>query len=195
MNYTVEIIAKNEKNSCFKIKDEDIYLTFNQVFNLWKTNPIFIQFYVYNLRNMGLDAFYWEHPALKTIFLEKEYECVVQRSSSLETKEINENAFSDYIYENEQVVDFMNLGKNARLVVPTKQSEKAIYNHLGKFIKHATDEQIIAVFQHVGQKVKEEIESKETIWLNTAGLGIIWLHIRMDTKPKYYKNELFLAEK
>lgn len=200
MNYTVEIIAKNEDKIRFKIKNEEHFLTFNEVFNLWESNPNFIQFYVSELRNMGLDAFYWEHPALKTIFLENNYECIIQRSIPLETKEINENAFSDYIYKNEQVVDFMNLGKNARLVIPTKQSEKSIYNHLGKFINYATEEQIIAVFQRVGQKIKEEIEKKETIWLNTAGLGIIWLHIRLDTKPKYYKtkqykDEVFLGKK
>jgi hypothetical protein len=23
-------------------------------------------------------------------------------------------------------------------------------------------------------------------WLSTAGLGVIWLHLRLDSRPKYY---------
>lgn len=25
------------------------------------------------------------------------------------------------------------------------------------------------------------------IWLNTAGAGVPWLHIRLDSRPKYYR--------
>ena len=24
------------------------------------------------------------------------------------------------------------------------------------------------------------------LWLSTAGLGVYWLHLRLDTRPKYY---------
>ena len=31
----------------------------------------------------------------------------------------------------------------------------------------------------------------DTLWINTQGLGVYYLHIRIDTKPKYYeKSEL-----
>ena len=92
---------------------------------------------------------------------------------------------------NEQATDFMNLGKDARLVVPTKKTDKEIYNHMGKFIRLAEQEQIIEVFKRVGKSVLEEIESEKLIWLNTAGLGVIWLHIRMDTRPKHYKTSRY----
>lgn len=136
-------------------------------------------------------AFYWEHPAIKKEFLEKKYECILQRSKPLENLPMNEMAFKEYIHSNSQVVDFMNLGKNARLVVPTKKTDREIYNHLGKFIRLANNEQVIEVFNRVGMAVIEEIESQKTVWLNTAGLGVIWLHIRMDSRPKYYKTKKY----
>ncbi|MCF6320084.1 MAG: hypothetical protein L3J83_12560 [Proteobacteria bacterium] len=81
----------------------------------------------------------------------------------------------------------MNLGKDTRLVIPTKKTDKEIYNHMGRFIRLADEKQIVEVFKRVGQSTAKEIEEQKLIWLNTAGLGVIWLHIRMDTKPKYYK--------
>lgn len=62
---------------------------------------------------------------------------------------------------------------------------------MGKFIRFAEKEQIIEVFKRVGKSILEEIESQKLIWLNTAGLGVIWLHIRMDTRPKYYKTKRY----
>lgn len=185
--YTVKIIAQNENAIRFSILKEDEPLTFQEVFNLWEKEAAFIKFYVNALISIDYTAFYWEHPALKTAYLEKRYECILQRSQPLEHLPINEKVFSDYIYSVEDVVDFMNLGKNARLVVPTKKSEEAIYNHLGKFIRLAEEQQVISVFNRIGKVVKLELENQEFIWLNTAGLGVIWTHIRMDTRPKYYK--------
>jgi len=151
----------------------------------------FIKFYKDEIIKLDYKAFYWEHPAINKEFLPKKYECILQRSKPLEYLPSNEIAFQDYLFYKEQVADFMNIGKNARLVIPTKKSDKEIYNHMGKFITGATQEQIIAVFNRVGKIIINEIEEQELIWLNTAGLGVIWLHIRMDTTPKYYKTKRY----
>jgi len=181
------IISQNLNTVRFRLKKDGQYLSFEEVFQLLENNSVFIEFYKDQLIKINFPAFYWEHPAMKKEFSGKKYECILQRSRPLEHLPINESAFKDYIHLNEQATDFMNLGKNARLVVPTKRSDKEIYNHMGKFIRFAEKEQIIEVFKRVGKSMLEEIESKKLIWLNTAGLGVIWLHIRLDTRPKYYK--------
>ena len=185
--FNIEIKGQNENTVRFRLKNGEQNLSFEDVFELWASNPKFVEFYKYELIKLNYEAFYWEHPAIKKEFLKKKYECILQRSRPLENLPINESAFKDYIHLNEQAADFMNLGKNARLVVPTKKTDKEIYNHMSKFIRLAEQEQIIEVFKRVGNSILEEIESKKLIWLNTAGLGVIWLHIRMDTRPKYYK--------
>lgn len=185
--FNIEIKGQNENTVRFRLKNGEQNLTFEEVFESWESNPKFVAFYKDELIKLNFEAFYWEHPAMKKEFLGKKYECILQRSRPLEHLPINESAFKDYIHLNAQATDFMNLGKNARLVVPTKRTDKEIYNHMSKFIRLAEQEQIIEVFKRVGKSILEEIESQKLIWLNTAGLGVIWLHIRMDTRPKYYK--------
>lgn len=185
--FSIDIKGQNEHTVRFRIKRDGKNLSFNEVFELWRNHPEFVDFYKNELLKLKYEAFYWEHPALNKKFLEKKYECILQRSKPLEYLASNEDAFKKYIFSADQVVDFMNLGKNAKLIVPTKKTNKDIYNHLGKFIRGAENEQIVAVFKRVGTLILEEIKTQNLIWLNTAGLGIIWLHIRMDTRPKYYK--------
>ena len=62
---------------------------------------------------------------------------------------------------------------------------------MGKFLRFAEKGQIVEVFKRVGKVIVEEIEKEKIVWLNTAGLGVIWLHVRMDTRPKYYKTKKY----
>ena len=110
-----------------------------------------------------------------------------KKSRPLENLRANETAFSQHIYETGDVSDFLNLGNDARLIVPHKKSEEAIYNHLALFLKQAEESQIISLFQRIGHVAEAEIDQRQFVWLNTAGLGVIWLHIRLDSRPKYYK--------
>ncbi len=192
-NYSIDIIRQNEHSLRFRLKNGAAHLTFGEVFQSWQTNEEFIVFYTNALIALEYQAFYWEHPALNEALLQKKYECILQRSKPLERLASNEEAFKDYLSSSETVADFMNLGKNARLVVPTKKRDKESYNHLGRFLRQAAQEQIIAVFNRVGSAILEELGTGKLIWLNTAGLGVIWLHIRMDTRPKYYKTQRYKA--
>lgn len=185
--YSTGLIDQSENTVRFCLKKNEHYLSFAEVFELWKTDASFVKFYKEELLKLNFQAFYWEHPALKTAFLEKPYECILQRSRPLEHLSINETAFQSHLFLKEKVADFRNLGKDARLVIPTKKTDQEIYNHFGKFLRLAEEEQVIEFFQRVGKIIIEEIGQQESIWLNTAGLGVIWLHIRMDTRPKYYK--------
>jgi len=83
------------------------------------------------------------------------------------------------------VISFPNLGGDANLIVPTKQTGTSAYCHLKTFTNHAPIEQQHAVWQRVGSLMLENL-SDENIWLNTAGGGVPWLHIRLDSRPKYY---------
>jgi hypothetical protein len=173
----------------YEIYQSNQPLSFRAVFQLWQSSPEFVLFYTTTLKDSGFPAFCWEHPALRSSYLDLPYECIVQRSRLLEQLSVDEHTFQKYIHTTDLVVDFQNLGNDARLVVPTKQSKANTYNHLGRFIQLGSSAQIAAVFEQVGKVVLEELNHKQVIWLNTAGLGVIWLHIRLDTYPKYYKTD------
>lgn len=188
-NYSFYIVVEGEHAIRFRLKKDDHFLSFAEVFDLWEKEEDFVDFYTESLIQTEYEAFYWEHPALQEEYLEKRYECILQRSRPLERARVNEEAFQEHIHTSQPCADFLNLGKNARLVVPTKQADTTGYRHLGEFIRTAQASQIKAVFQRVGKAMKQELSAEKMIWLNTAGLGVIWLHIRLDTRPKYYKTK------
>ena len=43
-----------------------------------------------------------------------------------------------------------------------------------------------ALWQAVSKAVEEQICGRP-LWLNTAGGGVAWLHVRLDSTPKYYQ--------
>jgi hypothetical protein len=85
------------------------------------------------------------------------------------------------------VTDFPNLGGDAQLIVPLPDPEhpKANYSHIGVFTENAPLEQQHDLWQMVGRITSEQL-SDRPIWLNTAGGGVAWLHVRLDARPKYY---------
>ena len=62
------------------------------------------------------------------------------------------------------------------------------YTHLKKFVRHAPPNQVDALIREVGREMLQRIEEKgdENVYLSTSGLGVSWLHMRMDARPKYY---------
>ena len=121
--FSIEIKEQNENTVRFRLKKDERNLSFKEVFELWGSHPEFVVFYKDELIRFGYEAFYWEHPAIKKEFLEKKYECILQRSKTLEDLPINERAFKEHIHSKSLAVDFMNLGKDARLIVPTKNTD------------------------------------------------------------------------
>jgi hypothetical protein len=41
------------------------------------------------------------------------------------------------------------------------------------------------LWQAVGKAMDARLGPKP-IWLSTAGMGVAWLHVRLDSRPKYY---------
>jgi hypothetical protein len=61
---------------------------------------------------------------------------------------------------------------------------------MAKFARHAPKYQIRAFWKEVGKQYAGLI-GKENKWLSTAGLGVPWLHVRVDSAPKYYRHADF----
>jgi hypothetical protein len=87
------------------------------------------------------------------------------------------------------VTVFPNLRGDAMLVVPTPTGDPAPYLHLASFVRRAPPAQVDALFAAVGQALCDvRSRRRATIWLSTAGLGVDWLHVRLDSRPKYYRH-------
>ena len=96
-------------------------------------------------------------------------------------------------------VVFNNLGGDAKLIAPRpppmkynhhqNQVNLQSYSHLAKFVRNAPEEQVDHFFAIVAKAYLERLRQKspEPVWLSTSGLGVAWLHFRLDSSPKYYQ--------
>lgn len=65
---------------------------------------------------------------------------------------------------------------------------EADYPHLSAFVRRAPAARVDALWTAVGEGVQQWLESRRgRLWVSTAGLGVYWLHIRLDSRPKYVK--------
>lgn len=153
-------------------------------------------------------AIYWEcAPTSKSLFSTQSFEFVILPSSSLESISPDIHPFQDKFLEHrtspypppssEGVVTFHNLRKDAMLVVPAPIHDSELsnpprcYAHMSEFMRGASSEHTAELWTVIGRAMQNEIFSAEDphkrLWLSTAGDGVSWLHVRIDTVPKYYK--------
>jgi hypothetical protein len=83
------------------------------------------------------------------------------------------------------VATFRNLGGDATLVAPAPKGPLSCYAHLAAFSRTAREAQQHELWQRVGEALVRRGRA-DPLWLSTSGLGVIWLHIRLDSWPKYY---------
>lgn len=97
------------------------------------------------------------------------------------------------------VISFENLGKDATLVVPGPRkglrTDLQYCTHLASFLASAEIEHRSALWRKLGSVFHqlmsqlEESNDSRPIWLSTSGLGVSWLHIRIDKiQAKYYNH-------
>ena len=187
------IVLTENKTVKYHFSKNNQILSFKEIIELWETNDVFIDFFNETLSNSGFAAFFWEMPPLKSSQLELPFEFVLVRSRSLENISANASAFSNYFSTDEPIVTFSNLGGDAQLVVPVPISEHSNYPHLAKFIRNAPLVQKRLLWKMVAQEYQKKIQEMP-IWLSTAGLGVSWLHIRIDDRPKYYRHQAYRGQ-
>lgn len=83
---------------------------------------------------------------------------------------------------------FDSLGRDARLVAPTHGGGYP-HAHLAAFLRAAPPEHAAAWWSALGREVEVWLTTRaEPLWVSTSGLGVAWLHGRLDTRPKYYQH-------
>lgn len=142
------------------------------------------------LRDVPFQAYFWETPPVRSLE-EQTFEFIVQKSDILAQVRGDPAPFAEHISGNEGsncVKAFPNLGRNALLVVPCRNGDADHYAHIGKFLRSAPHEQVLEFWRTVGAMVRREVDSMggKPLWVSTSGLGVYWLHVRLDLYPKYY---------
>ncbi len=164
-------------------------LSFAEVIALWRDDPAFRDAFAASLAASELGGFFWETPPVTTATLDRDFELVLIEGPMLERLEPDARPFAErFEAASEAVLTFPNLGGDAVLVVPAPlASDHAPYAHLAAFVRGAPPAQIDAFWAAAGEAMAARV-SERPVWLSTAGLGVSWLHLRLDSRPKYYRH-------
>lgn len=174
----------------YQVSDGEHRLNFKDVFSLWQSSGDFRKFYIDILSKNPYKGYFWEVKPYHQENINDPFEFVLVDSKVLPGLKANDASFSKYFKENKLVVSFPNLGNDAELIVPAALSEKENYAHLAKFVRNAPEDQVDEFWKTVGEKAMNSIGDRPK-WLSTAGLGVYWLHVRIDTRPKYYRYQAY----
>lgn len=183
-------IKKEIKKGTIKyqiIKDENL-ITFKDWIEEIQSSEEFIEFFIELLRDNDFEGLFWEVKPTTQKEINEIFEFVLVESNHLGEVKPDNSAFSKYFEDEMEVVSFSNLRGDARLIVPIPVSEKTDYAHLMKFIRLAPQVQLLEFWKKVGEEYSKQIGEKPK-WLSTAGLGVYWLHVRIDSRPKYYRHD------
>lgn len=174
----------------YKISENKKNISFRKWISLLKDDVDFVDFFTEILISSKHIAFFWEVKSVDKNKLEVDFEFVLVKSNSLPKITADEQTFKKYFKEGQKVVSFSNLGGDAQLVVPTPMIDPSNYAHLAIFVRNAPKDQIRKFWQTTGEVYEQKIGAK-TVWLSTAGLGVSWLHVRIDSRPKYYRFQAY----
>lgn len=161
--------------------------SYGEVLALWRRDGDFRSFFISLLSDAPFTAYRWETPPVTAGTLDRPFEFVLLDSPGLAVP-ADPTAFAAHLdgaEDEEGVVVFPNLGRDATLIVPLPRGAPSAYGHIAAFAREAPADQQHALWRAVG-KTMAGTAGGRPVWLSTAGGAVPWLHIRLDSRPKYY---------
>ncbi|MBT76915.1 MAG: hypothetical protein CL798_01845 [Chromatiales bacterium] len=167
---------------------ESKVLSCHDVCEYWQHDTEFGDFFSKILADMPFRAFFWEVCPISTASVAAPFECVVVNSPALSGVAADSGPFGsqlDRLHSPDGIATFENLGGDALLIAPCTGQGAGAYAHLAIFVRHAPLQLQRTFWARVGAALAASLAGNP-VWLSTSGLGVYWLHARLDQYPKYY---------
>lgn len=183
--FEVDVEILTDRIHKYSVRYDQREMSFEEVITSWQTNGGFRTFFNSLLSDSPFSAFRWETPPITRVTVSRAFEFVLLDSPGL-AREPDRKTFATQISAAERngVAVFENLGGDAVLVVPSPSKELA-YDQIANFVRNSPADQMHSLWRNVGAAVERRL-ADQPLWLNTAGGGVAWLHVRLDSSPKYY---------
>ena len=190
-----QIDAETAKVS-LRWKDSRRALTFAEAMREFADSPGSGARFSAVLATAPFEQFFWECPPVNALTIATTpFECRIvlahpfPRADSFDFRQHLDAAEAE-----EVAVAFPNLGGDSTLVAPTDLG--ANYAHLAAFCRdhNVPGHQHDRLWRLVAQTFTTLLQrtgAQQPIWLSTEGSGVPWLHVRLDSRPKYYKTTAF----
>jgi hypothetical protein len=172
------------------LSDGSQALSFREVIERWQNDAEFRDLFTTVISECAFDGFFWETPPVTARTIERPFECVLIEGASLSRLTPDSSPFKSHFSsrKSEEILTFPNLGGDAVLIVPAPLADERCYTHLARFVREAPKGQVDAFWRSAGLAMQNRIGATP-VWLSTSGLGVSWLHLRLDSRPKYYRYE------
>jgi hypothetical protein len=157
----------------------------------WQTDPGMTEVFMGVLAEAPFDAFFFETPAVSRDTLDRAFEFVLIDCPSLAGVAPEPWIFEEHFgsdQDTDGVATFPNIGADALLVTPYPARPPRNYAHLAAFTRQAPREQQLALWHAVGEAARQWFRGRDPVWISTSGLEVFWLHVRLDSHPKYYNH-------
>ena len=185
--YSCEIERLDRRTHRVQITGDGARLTFREVAAGWSAGGEMTGVFTGLIAQSPCEALFWEMPPLTSQRLDDGYECVLIDSPALARLPCSPAPFREH-FGSGGIAVFDNLGADALLVAPAPEPEDAQYPHLAAFCRSAPPALSRLFWQRLGEVILERVAAVPT-WVSTAGLGVGWLHARLDSRPKYYSHD------
>jgi hypothetical protein len=184
--YTIEP-APIAGGARFELREDGEPLTWNGVAARWRDDPTFREAFVDALASAPLEAFFWETVPCSGATCDRVFGQVLLDSPALARVRTEPGPFRRELAGAEgDVAAFDNLGGDARLVVPGPTDALEPYAHLAAFVRGAPRSQVHRLLERLGAELERRwSETEGPVWVSTSGLGVYWVHVRLDSRPKY----------
>ncbi len=175
----------------YRITVDDVALTYSTVLDLWQSNEGFRSCFTTVLASSSFAGYRWETPAISKSTVERPFEFVLINSPGFCVRETDTTTYARYFTDddtNDGIITFANLRGDATLIAPSPRTSNTAYGHLAAFVRNAPESQVDSIWRVLSTRVHSELGHKP-IWISTAGGGVAWLHVRIDSEPRYYGYE------
>lgn len=136
----------------------------------------------------------FEAPAVDIDGLGRSFEFLLLDSPKL-VRRADPTAFDEHLASaGGDVAVFPSLRGDSVLVAPPRLGPDDDFAHLAAFLRSAPPTLSDALWQAVARAFMAQVSTGASVWLNTAGAGVPWLHFRLDARPKYYRGGWFERE-
>lgn len=181
-------VLENGRIHHYRLLQNSAILPYAEVIQLWQSDEDFVTFFIQLLADCPFAAFRWETPAITSATQDQDFQFVLLKDEWLGRCQPDARSFANQLAhcdEANPVATFSNLGGDAIMVVPAGLVDDAAYTEIASFSRQAPLAQQKRLWQAVGRAMRKRVD-KEPVWLSCAGSGVAWLHVRLDSRPKYY---------
>ena len=180
----------------YRVTEDGSKLSFRQLFARLQSSPEFADWYSDTLKSFEAEAFYWELAPLTHSTLDDDARFVLIDAPILARLPAEPTPFAAHFanHPDEDIIVFPNLGGDAILVVPAPRGPLDAYPHLAAFLRKADKHQVRSLWRIAAETVLDHVSDKPG-WVSIAGGGVFWLHLRLDSRPKYYQHRPYAGGK